>query len=120
MSKVVNVKVIHLRPRYKNLREWIENTEENVYIGRKGVVFIDGKRFPDKASPWANPFKISDQCSRQQAIGKYEAYIRVQIEEDPVKYDLMALKDKRLGCWCSPDSCHGDVLLRLINEEKYK
>lgn len=41
---VVNVKVANLRPHYNNLREWMQD-EDNVYIGRKGVVFIDGKRF---------------------------------------------------------------------------
>lgn len=24
------------------------------------------------------------------------------------------LKDKVLGCWCKPLSCHGDVLVELI------
>lgn len=34
--------------------------------------------------------------------------------------DLMSsiheLKGKRLGCWCAPRSCHGDILSRLANE----
>jgi hypothetical protein len=42
---VVNVKVEYIRPKHKNLSEWMKD-ENNVYIGRKGVVFIDGKRFP--------------------------------------------------------------------------
>lgn len=42
---VVNCKVKHIRPKYNNLEEWIKD-ENNVYIGRKGVVFIDEKRFP--------------------------------------------------------------------------
>ena len=36
----VNCKVKFIRPQYKNLKEWVEN-ENNVYIGRAGVVFID-------------------------------------------------------------------------------
>ena len=29
---------------------------------------------------------------------------------------LHELKDKKLGCWCKPDKCHGDVLVELIDE----
>ena len=28
---------------------------------------------------------------------------------------LISMKGKRLGCWCYPDACHGDVLLELID-----
>ena len=31
---------------------------------------------------------------------------------------LPELQGKTLGCWCKPKACHGDVLVRLI-EEKY-
>ena len=60
---VVNVKVANLRPHYNNLREWMQD-EDNVYIGRKGVLFIDGKRFPGESSDFANPYKIGKDGSR--------------------------------------------------------
>lgn len=41
----------------KNLKEWM-NDPNNVYIERRGIVFIDGKRFPEQDSPYANPFKV--------------------------------------------------------------
>jgi hypothetical protein len=51
--------------------------------------------------------------SRKDAIAKYEQWLRVQPE-------LMAmakmLKGKRLGCWCAPRPCHGDVLVRIAEE----
>ena len=47
ITTCVNVKVKYIRPFYNNLKEWMED-ENNVYIGRKGVVFIDGKRFRKK------------------------------------------------------------------------
>lgn len=31
-----------------------------------------------------------------------------------LKDELMSLKGKTLGCLCEPESCHGDVLLELI------
>lgn len=46
---VVNVKVAFIRPEYQNLKEWMQD-DKNVYIGRKGIVFVDGKRFPNECS----------------------------------------------------------------------
>jgi hypothetical protein len=48
MTTVVCVKVDFIRPEYKNLEEWMRNPN-NVYIGRSGVVFINGERFPKNA-----------------------------------------------------------------------
>ncbi len=115
MTEVVNVKVARLRPRYENLCHWTQEPD-NVYIGRAGVVFIDGRRFPPRASVWANPFKIQATVSRHDVIAKYEAYIRECIQRAPEQYNIEALRGKRLGCWCHPEPCHGDVLLRLLEE----
>ena len=41
---VVNVKVNCIRPKYNNLEEWMTDPN-NVYIGRKGIVFINSERF---------------------------------------------------------------------------
>jgi hypothetical protein len=30
---------------------------------------------------------------------------------------LKELEGKALGCWCKPKSCHGDVLIKLIEEK---
>lgn len=75
----------------------------DVYIGRP--------------SKWGNPFKIGYDdrgiyWTREVVVSLYESWIHDQP-------DLMAalpeLKGKRLGCWCSPLPCHGDVLARLAD-----
>lgn len=121
MSKVVNVKVNYIRKnkekKYNDLKEWCNDVDKNLYIGRKGVVFIkndEGKkeRFPKCDSVWANPFKISDKLSRDEVISKYREYIVEKIEKGEV--NILDLKGKNLGCWCHPESCHGDVLVELL------
>jgi hypothetical protein len=118
---VVNVKVAFIRPKYNDLKEWCEDSD-NVYIARAGVVFIkdtDGNkaRYPPHSSTWANPFKISKTETREDVILKYEKYIRERLEnEEGLVEELLSLKSKRLGCWCSPLPCHGDLILRLIEE----
>lgn len=117
---VVNVKVKHIRPDgYSDLKHWCESNENNVYIGRSGVVFVktpDGnkERFPKISSKWANPFKISaNGYTRESSLEAYEKYICKKIIEEPHKYNLSELKGKTLGCWCKPEACHGDILQKL-------
>lgn len=71
----------------------------DVYIGRP--------------SKWGNPFAIGRDGTREQVIAKYEEWIRSQPH---LMSALPELKGKVLGCWCAPQACHGDVLVRLAKE----
>ena len=115
--EVVNVKVKYIRKEgYENLKEWMKD-ESNEYIGRRGVVIIEKRRYPEKGSIWGNPFKVGKDGTLEEVLEKYEEYICEKIEKNKeMKYNLMSLKDKRLGCWCKPNICHGDVLKRLIKK----
>lgn len=68
----------------------------DVYIGRP--------------SKWGNPFEIGKDGSREEVIWKYQNWIRTQPQ---LLADLHELTGKVLGCWCSPQACHGDVLVKL-------
>jgi len=118
-TKVVNVKVNYIRPKYNNLKEWM-NDSNNIYIGRSGIVFIDGERYPKTNSIFCNPFKISlnEGINREEVIKKYKEYIIKRLESDSSLVELLkTYKGKTLGCWCKPEQCHGDILVELI--EKY-
>jgi hypothetical protein len=112
---VKNVKVANIRPKYNNLKEWIDDKENNIYIGRAGIVFIDNERFPKQASIFCNPYKVGKDGTREEVIDKYKIYIIRKIENSTeLKTQLISMKGKNLGCWCCPELCHGDVLLKLI------
>ena len=111
---VKNVKVKSIRPEYNNLKEWMEDSN-NVYIGRRGIVFIDGRRFPEQNSKWCNPFKIKN-ISREKSLKMFKENILEKIKEDPDKYNIEELRGKNLGCWCHPEICHGDILMELIDQ----
>jgi hypothetical protein len=52
-------------------------------------------------------------ATREEAIDRYEAWIRRQaFLIDQLKF----LRGKVLACWCPPQPCHGDVLIKLIKE----
>ena len=67
----------------------------------------------DRQTKWGNPFKVGSKLTRQQAVESYEAYIRAC---PSLMAELPKLKGKRLGCWCKPKACHGDILVKLIEE----
>lgn len=75
----------------------------DVYIGR--------------GSKWGNPFKIGEHGTREEVIAKYEVWVKEQPE---LMEALPELRGKILGCWCAPQACHGDVLVRLANDIKNK
>jgi hypothetical protein len=111
---LVNCKVKNIRPKYNDLKEWMKD-ENNIYIGRAGVVFIENERFPKESSIFANPYKVGKDGTRDEVIKKYKKYIIEKIENDKtLRNELLALKGKNLGCWCFPELCHGNVLLQLI------
>ena len=112
---VVNCKVAYIRPKYNNLKEWMSDPE-NVYIGRKEVVFIDGQRFPKLESNFANPYKIDKDGTRDEVLTKYRKYIISKLmSSSTLTKELLSMKGKCLGCWCHPDPCHGNILLEIID-----
>lgn len=70
-----------------------------VYIGRPSI--------------WGNPFVIGRDGTRAEVIEKYRTYV---LGEPVLMHTLHKLRGKRLGCWCAPQACHGDVLAELANK----
>ncbi|OFW99483.1 MAG: hypothetical protein A3E78_07830 [Alphaproteobacteria bacterium RIFCSPHIGHO2_12_FULL_63_12] len=66
-----------------------------------------------RPSKWGNRFKIGRDGSREEVIMKY----RVEVEQLIARgvLDVSALRGKRLGCYCAPLPCHGDVLAELLD-----
>lgn len=80
----------------------------HIYIGR-------GNRSRGlKRSKWANPFVIGRDGSREEVIRKYEKWL---LKRPDLVAALPELRGKVLGCWCRPQACHGEVLLRLAYSE---
>jgi hypothetical protein len=91
-------------------------TVVNLKNGKSGVLKIA------RPTKWGNPYCVEGMKSKypciylptlEEVLIEYEKYIRS-------RPDLIAalpeLRGKRLGCWCAPEPCHGDVLIRLLDE----
>ena len=72
----------------------------DVYIGRAGKG-QDGK--------WGNPFSTG---TREENIKNFEEYL---VNNKELMQDLHELRGKRLGCFCKPRACHGDVLKKYAD-----
>lgn len=81
----------------------------DLYIGRE----IKNEHHFFEKSKWHNPFKAKDYPD-QDVVAMYENYIT----STELYNQLEELDGLILGCWCKPNKCHGDVLIRLLNEKK--
>lgn len=77
----------------------------DVYVGRPSI--------------WGNPYSHLNGTeeafktkNREESIELYEKWV---LSQDHLIKLLPTLKDKVLGCWCSPKPCHADVLVKLAN-----
>ena len=101
-------KVIHVHD--------MSNYPDAVYIGRamprRGL----------KASPFANPYKIGRDGSREDVLRKFASDLDAMLAgsgRQGVLDDLCELIGKPLACWCRHDGqpitdetgCHGDILI---------
>ena len=67
-----------------------------------------------RGSLFGNPFVLGRDGNRDEVCDKYEEYVR----SNPrlVKAIKKELKGKDLVCFCAPERCHADFLLRVANE----
>ena len=95
-----------------------ETKSDTVVVNIKtnpGATKLPGYVYIGRGSEWGNPFKVipHGKHTREEAIAMYEAYIQTQ----PRLLALLpTLKGKTLGCYCKPEACHGDSLVKLLTE----
>ena len=79
----------------------------DVYIGRP--------------SKWGNPFPIGPNNSRNEVIAKCDLWLDGLIEAPngeipPTEEEIEFLRGKRLGCYCKPKPCHGDLYVKRLEK----
>ena len=73
----------------------------DIYIGRRR----------GEKGKWGNPYVKGKDGTRNEVIEKYAKWI---VNQPELMAALHELKGQRLGCFCKPFRCHGDVLVELI------
>ena len=98
-------------------------TVVNVKTGAAFDVYIGRDHGQHKNEGWGNPFPLpsnyndfdedDQKYARRRSLEQYKDHIRKQPQ---LMARLPELRGKRLGCWCHPEACHGDVLIELVDE----
>jgi len=76
----------------------------DVYIGR-GSIF-------------GNPFVIGNDGTRLEVIKKYRAWFSERLKDDRFHSEVLSLAGKRLGCFCKPKECHGDIIVEYLENQE--
>ena len=80
-----------------------------------------GRARRGEAGYFGNPFRIGNGVSREDAVERFQAYFADRIEKDSeFRRRVLALRGKRLGCFCKPNACHGDVIADWLNKMEQK
>ena len=88
----------------------IKKDDFDVYIGRPCML--------------GNPYKIGKDGTRDEVIAKYRKYFNFMLGTSSLfREELENIRGKRLGCYCKPLPCHGDVILEylekgIVNDKK--
>lgn len=95
ITRVINIKK---EPKYRNLK----STPTYEYIGR--------------GSYWGNPYSMYEGGDdREEVIRKFKYDFDFETFPNKEKSEVYKLAGKRLGCFCKPEACHGDVLADFLN-----
>ena len=78
-------------------------SEYDVYIGR-GSIF-------------GNPYIIGRDGTREEVIKKYRKWFYNKLRSPKFQFEINKLSGKRLGCFCKPLDCHGDVIANYLNKK---
>lgn len=91
----------------------------DVYIGRSGK---------GRDGYFGNPIRVDEVCdvcgdvhhSSGETLHCFEAYFNDRImNDDAFKLRVIELRGKRLGCFCKPKKCHGDIIVRYLDTENH-
>lgn len=79
----------------------------DLYIGRS--------RWGQPYNKWCNPFKLKKGEDPGATIEKYRRHLWSQIKKGEITIsELKSLNGKKLGCFCKPKPCHGDIIVKAV------
>lgn len=77
----------------------------------------DSYEYIGRGSYWGNPHSMhEDGADREEVIRKFKYDFDFDKFPNKEKSEVFKLTGKRLGCFCKPAACHGDVLAEFLNQ----
>lgn len=85
----------------------VKQENYDVYIGRAGH---------GQSGYYGNPIKRNYDERPGSTLARYKKYFDARLQTDPLfKERIKALKGLKLGCFCKPNPCHGDIIAAYVN-----
>lgn len=98
--KIAITRVINIKREIEYQSE--KSTSKYEYIGR--------------GSYWGNPYSMYEEGDdREEVIRKFKYDFEFDKFPNKNKSEVYKLAGKRLGCFCKPQACHGDILAEFLN-----
>ena len=73
---------------------------------------------PPEFGCFGNPYKL-EEYGREECIRLFREYFYKRIKEDAeFRAAVLTLQGKRLGCFCKPLPCHGDVIKEWLDAQE--
>lgn len=86
---------------------------ETEYQDKKSTPYYE---YIGRGSYWGNPYSMHEEGeSRDEVIRKFKYDFDYEKFPNKEKSEVFKLRGKRLGCFCKPEACHGDVLADFLN-----
>nr|WP_256388914.1 DUF4326 domain-containing protein [Photobacterium damselae] len=78
-------------------------------------ISTDKYEYIGRGSYWGNPYSIPEAGNREEVIRKFKYDFDFEKFPHIDKSEVYKLAGKRLGCFCKPEACHGDVIADYLN-----
>lgn len=107
-NKEVPIRIINI-----TITRVINIKKETDYNSQKSTPYYE---YIGRGSYWGNPYSMYDDGDgRDEVIRKYKYDFDFDKFPNKNKSEVYKLAGKRLGCFCKPQSCHGDILADFLN-----
>ena len=67
-----------------------------------------------RPSIWGNPYIIGRDGDRATVVAKYKEHFLGSFHLKQLATEK--LKGKVLGCYCKPEACHGDIIVKFLED----
>ncbi|GAB2922171.1 hypothetical protein GCM10027181_21760 [Rheinheimera gaetbuli] len=107
-AKDIPLRLINIK-----LTRVINITRETEFKGQQNS---DKYEYIGRGSYWGNPYSMFEEGDdRDEVIRKFQYDFEYEKFPHIDKQEVYKLAGKRLGCFCKPSACHGDVLADFLN-----
>ena len=79
----------------------------------------EGAVYVGRPSIWGNPFREGVHGTHEEVIKLYHQWLKDPDQTKLVRAMKNELQGCDLVCWCKPEPCHGDIILKVANGKRW-